>query len=88
MSDLHQQLTDLSRKVEYLTSIVLKDAVKTDWIDEATGAAMTGYSIPYMRRVVKEGKGNWGMIKWQQAGRVTQYSRKSIERFLKETSTC
>ena len=59
---LSRQITELTRKVDILTSFMLKDKVNAEWLDEPIAATMCGLSPAYFRRCVKESKGNFSMI--------------------------
>lgn len=86
-----QAIKELTRKVDQLTLLVMKDKQDTTWLTEEQAAEMLGYKNPRsLRKKVKASAGvaPFSLIVFCHTnGRNWQYTRKSIVRFREATST-
>ncbi len=79
----------LTRKVDELTILVMKNKVDDTWVSEDVAAEMLGYKSPRsLRNNVVEAKHPFSLIEFRHTnGRNYQYNRKSILKFKEKTST-
>lgn len=95
MSELVQQvqlqnimIEKLTKKIDDLTVLVMKNKVDDTWLNEEVAAEMLNYSPRVLRRKALSAKYPFTLIECRNTnGRKYQYNRKSLIKFKEQTST-
>lgn len=88
MTELMEAVVKLTKKVDELTLLVMKEKNDTTWISEKDAADMLGYGCPRtLRKKVKAAVYPFNTIVYRSSeGRKFQYNRKSLQKFKEQTA--